>query len=155
MLLSRKCTSNRKRKFWRGGGVHDYGILRAWGDNAFWNFGRQGGLKHGSRPWSCMDIFWNWPIWTKKGQLRLWYCIFLITKLCTVSLEKTWSMFPEQLLLKRSIWIYWCSVFPFPIMCYLKWVQNWTLKICSCFCLISRVHSLVLIQNKSLNFMPI
>ena len=26
-----------------GGGVHDYGILRAWGGNAFWNFRRQGG----------------------------------------------------------------------------------------------------------------
>ena len=26
-------------------GVHDYGILRAWGGNAFWNFRRQGGDK--------------------------------------------------------------------------------------------------------------
>ena len=34
-----------QRKFWRGGGVHDYGILRAWGVNAFWNFRRQGGVK--------------------------------------------------------------------------------------------------------------
>ena len=46
------------------GGVHDYGILRAWGGNAFWNFQSQGGggLKHGSRPWLCMDIFWNCPL---------------------------------------------------------------------------------------------
>ena len=52
-----------KRKFRRVGGVHDYGILRAWGGNAFWNFRRQGGgLKHGSRPWLGMDIFWNCPI---------------------------------------------------------------------------------------------
>ena len=28
-----------------GGGFHDYGILRAWGGNAFWNFRRQGGDK--------------------------------------------------------------------------------------------------------------
>ena len=28
-----------------GRGVHDYGILRAWGGNAFWNFRRQGGVK--------------------------------------------------------------------------------------------------------------
>ena len=28
-----------------GGGVHDHGILRAWGGNAFWNFRRQGGVK--------------------------------------------------------------------------------------------------------------
>ena len=28
-----------------GGGFHDYGILRAWGGNAFWNFRRQGGVK--------------------------------------------------------------------------------------------------------------
>ena len=27
------------------GGVHDYGILRAWGGNTFWNFQRQGGDK--------------------------------------------------------------------------------------------------------------
>ena len=45
----------------RGGGVHDYGILRAWG-NAFWNFRRQGGLKHGSHPCLGMDIFWNCPM---------------------------------------------------------------------------------------------
>ena len=34
-----------KRKFRGGGGVNDYGILRAWGGNAFWNFRRQGGVK--------------------------------------------------------------------------------------------------------------
>ena len=28
-----------------GGGVHDYGILRAWGGHAFWSFRRQGGVK--------------------------------------------------------------------------------------------------------------
>ena len=28
-----------------GGGVHDYGILRAWGGNTFWNFRREGGDK--------------------------------------------------------------------------------------------------------------
>ena len=33
------------RKFRRVGGVHDYGILRAWGGNVFWNFRRQGGIK--------------------------------------------------------------------------------------------------------------
>ena len=27
------------------GGVHDCGILRAWGGNTFWNFRRQGGDK--------------------------------------------------------------------------------------------------------------
>ena len=29
----------------KGRGVHDYGILRAWGGNTFWNFRRQGGVK--------------------------------------------------------------------------------------------------------------
>ena len=29
----------------KGRGVHDYGILRAWGGNAFWNFRSQGGVK--------------------------------------------------------------------------------------------------------------
>ena len=31
--------------FPKGRGVHDYGILRAWGGNTFWNFRRQGGHK--------------------------------------------------------------------------------------------------------------
>jgi len=32
----------------RGGGVYDhYGNPRAWGNNAFWKFQRQGGLKYG------------------------------------------------------------------------------------------------------------
>ena len=34
-----------KREIPRGRGVNDYGILRAWGGNAFWNFRRQGGVK--------------------------------------------------------------------------------------------------------------
>ena len=29
----------------KGRGVHEYGILKAWGGNAFWNFQRQGGAK--------------------------------------------------------------------------------------------------------------
>ena len=32
------------------------------GGNAFWNFQGKVGLKHGSRPWLGMDIFWNCPI---------------------------------------------------------------------------------------------
>ena len=39
-----------------GRGVYDYGNPRAWGDNAFWKFRRQGGLKYGSCPWYGMDI---------------------------------------------------------------------------------------------------
>ena len=50
-------------KFRRIGGVHDYGILRAWGGNTFWKISDgKGGLKHESRPWLGMDIFWNCPI---------------------------------------------------------------------------------------------
>jgi len=49
-----------------GGGVYDYGNPRAWGDNAFWEFQRQGGLKYGSRPWYGMDIFWNRPLFRFK-----------------------------------------------------------------------------------------
>ena len=47
----------------KGRGVHDYGILRALGGNAFWNFRRQGGggLKHGSRPWLGIVIFLELP----------------------------------------------------------------------------------------------
>ena len=35
----------KKTEILKGRGVHDYGILRAWGGNAFWNFRRQGGVK--------------------------------------------------------------------------------------------------------------
>ena len=54
----------------KGRGFHNYGILRAWGGggNAFWNFRRQGGLKHGSRPWLGMDIFWNCPMKNHRGE---------------------------------------------------------------------------------------
>ena len=31
------------------------------GDNIFWKFYRQGGLKYGSRLWYGTDIFWNRP----------------------------------------------------------------------------------------------
>ena len=44
------------------GGVHDYGILRAWGVTHFGISEGKGGLKHGSRPWLGMDIFWNCPM---------------------------------------------------------------------------------------------
>ena len=41
----------KKRKFRRVGGTHS-GFPKA----------RRGGLKHGSRPWLGMDIFWNCPL---------------------------------------------------------------------------------------------
>jgi len=36
----------KKGKLRGGEGLDDYGILRAWGGNAFWNLRRQGGLKY-------------------------------------------------------------------------------------------------------------
>ena len=43
-------------------GVHDYyGILRARGVMHFGISEGKGGLKHGSRPWLGMNIFWNCP----------------------------------------------------------------------------------------------
>ena len=47
----------------REGGVHDYGILRAWGVMHFGISEGKRGLKHGSCPWLGMDIFWNCPIY--------------------------------------------------------------------------------------------
>ena len=48
-----------------GEGGHDYGSLRAWG-GGLTHFGisegKGGGVKHGSRSWLGMDIFWNCPI---------------------------------------------------------------------------------------------
>ena len=42
-------------------GVHDYGILRAWGVTHSGISEAKGGLKHGSCPWLGMDIFWSCP----------------------------------------------------------------------------------------------
>ena len=53
-----------KTEILKGRGVHDYGILTALG-GGLTHFGiseGEGGLKHGSRPWLGMDIFWNCPI---------------------------------------------------------------------------------------------
>jgi len=54
----------KKRKFRRGGGVLDYGILRASGGGVTHSgiSEGKGGLKHGSCLWLGMDIFWNCPI---------------------------------------------------------------------------------------------
>ena len=41
-------------EFWRHGGVAHFGISE----------GKEG-LKHGSRPWLGMDIFWNCPMYKK------------------------------------------------------------------------------------------
>ena len=38
-------TTDGFKDFRRGGGIHDYGILKAWGGSTFWNFRRQGGVK--------------------------------------------------------------------------------------------------------------
>ena len=63
MLLSQKCTS-KKAEIPKGRGVHDYGILRAWGGGVTHSgiSEGEGGLNHGSRPWLGMDIFWNCPL---------------------------------------------------------------------------------------------
>ena len=51
----------------RGGGVHDYGILRAWGGNAFWNFRRQGGVKTWKPSVVGYGYFLELPIKTNRN----------------------------------------------------------------------------------------
>ena len=54
-----------------GGGVHGYGILRAWGVNAFWNFRRQGGVKTWKPSVVGYGYFLELPIgWCKSSCLR-------------------------------------------------------------------------------------
>ena len=53
-------------KFRRVGGVHDYGILRAWGVMHSGISEGKGGLKHESRLWLGMDIFWNCPMYVNS-----------------------------------------------------------------------------------------
>ena len=47
-ITKSKMYFQKKRKFRRVGGSHDYEILRAWGGNAFGNFRSQGG---GGKTW--------------------------------------------------------------------------------------------------------
>ena len=61
---------DRKMEIPNGRGVCDYGNPRAWGDNAFWKFQRQGGLKYASRLWYGMDIFWNRPVQQEREKLK-------------------------------------------------------------------------------------
>ena len=44
-------------EFWGHGGVAHFGISEG-----------KGGLKHGSRPWLGMDIFWNCPMSNEKDR---------------------------------------------------------------------------------------
>ena len=55
----------------KGRGVHDYGILRARGVTHSGISEGKGGLKHESRPWLGMDIFWNCPICLS---VTIWIC---------------------------------------------------------------------------------
>ena len=57
---------DKKRKFRTGGGVDDFGIQRAWGVIHFGISEGKGGLKYGSRPSLCTDIFWNCPMRVTK-----------------------------------------------------------------------------------------
>ena len=52
----------KQRKFKRVGRVHNYGILKAWGVTHSGISEGKGELKHGSRLWLGMDIFWNCPM---------------------------------------------------------------------------------------------
>ena len=49
------------------GGVHDYGILRAWGGNAFWTFQRQGGVKTWKPSMVGSGYFLELPITWPRG----------------------------------------------------------------------------------------
>ena len=61
---------DRKMEIPNGRGVCDYGNPRAWGDNAFWKFRRQGGLKYAGRLWYGMDIIWNRPVQQERERLK-------------------------------------------------------------------------------------
>ena len=62
MLL--KKVKKKEQKFRRvgGGGFTIMEFCGHGGRKTFWNFRRQGGLKHGNHPCLGMDIFWNCPI---------------------------------------------------------------------------------------------
>ena len=54
-----KKMSEENAKFWRGGGISDFGIRRAWGDEHFGISEDKGGLKYSCPRWYGMDIIWN------------------------------------------------------------------------------------------------
>ena len=62
-----------KWKFRGEGGINDFGILRAWGGNAFWNFRRQGGVKILKPSIVVYGYFLELPI--EGNKLMLFKCI--------------------------------------------------------------------------------
>ena len=51
------------------------------GDNAFWKFQRQGGLKYGSHPWYGKDVFLNHPIGIKlHPYIHRWQWTWIINE---------------------------------------------------------------------------
>ena len=79
-LLSWKCTSKKMEIISEG--ERGFTIMEFWGHgraNTFWNFRRQGGLKHESRPWLGMHIFWNCPfhIWIYMDKI-IWECALYV-----------------------------------------------------------------------------
>ena len=40
----------------------------------------KGGLKHGSRPWLGMDIFWNCPILFNAFEFYIWLLAFTLPR---------------------------------------------------------------------------
>ena len=77
MLLSRKCTSKKNGNSEGEGG---FTIMEFWGHGGVAHFGISegtGGIKHGSRPWLGMDIFWNCPF---KHNHFSWYNLGSLSK---------------------------------------------------------------------------
>lgn len=66
--------------------IRRHGGYRLWscegmGDNAFWKFQRQGGLKYGSHPWYGKDILLNHPIGIKlHPYIHRWQWTWIINE---------------------------------------------------------------------------
>ena len=153
----------KKWKFRRVGGVHDYGILRAWGGGVTHPgiSERKGGLKHGSRPWLGMDIFWNCPITacvlTKRYNkyiyfLVLYNAVFISPYVANLEAVKcAWQVYQSSLTLKTCMCCAW-------LFSYLKLTEN-CVEIISIDCCSSRYSAVILglslARRKSVENLPI
>ena len=137
-----KCVENvlpKKRKFWRGRGVHDYGILRAWGGNAFWNFRKQGGDK----TWKPSVVGYGYflelpiPIINDDEDLLLYLIYIMPLENCTFGSFLHKDQWTEILLANnspqkrdkdgvwlrsRQIWLFWKLTFP-DIWSFFDWLR--------------------------------
>ena len=87
----------------KGRGVHDHGILRAWGGNAFWNFRRQRGVKTWKPSVVAYGYFLELTNLDKERAAQIVILYLLANKIVHSNSGKDLKHVSRAVILKRSI----------------------------------------------------